>query len=66
MLPDLKEWRGSGDLDAIEDQWAASAMKLLAAQDHALDSADHTGFAALSLELNDAAIRVSELSAKAR
>jgi hypothetical protein len=62
MLPDLREWRANGDADAIEEQWADSARSLLAAQSKAADPNDEAAFSALCRELNEAAIRVADVS----
>lgn len=61
-LPDFRLWRGSGDLDAIEEEWGDSARELLAAQGLAVDPNGHAAFQALCRELNDTAIRVSEVA----
>jgi integrase len=61
-LPEFKEWRGDGDLDAIEEEWGGAARQLLTRTGKAIDPTDAQSFRMLCRELNDAAIRVSAVS----
>jgi len=61
-LGDFKEWRAEGDLEAITVRWGDSARDLLSSQGLLIDPTADDAFAALCRELNDAALRVSEIA----
>lgn len=61
-LEDFKAWRAEGDLEAIVARWGESARGLLSSQGLLVDPAAEDAFTDLCRELNDAALRVSEVS----
>lgn len=61
-LDDFRRWYAEADAEAAEEFWGNSARKLLDAQGLVLDKTDDDQFGRLCLELNEAALRVSEVS----
>ena len=61
-LDDFRRWYAEADAEAAEEFWGKSAHKLLEAQGLVLDKTDDDQFGSLCLELNEAALRVSEVS----
>jgi integrase len=65
LTDDFRQWRREQDFDAVEEQWGASAGRLLEGQGLLVDPLDRQGFRKLCMALNEAAIAAS-LEAKAR
>jgi integrase len=62
MLDDFRRWYAEGDADEAVEFWGKSAHQLLAAEGLLVDPANDDQFGRLCLELNEAAIRVSDVS----
>ena len=56
IADDFRQWRREQDFDAVEEQWGASAEKLLHALGFVVDPEDRQGYRKLCMALNEAAI----------
>jgi integrase len=61
-LDDFRRWYAEGDVEAAEEHWGKAARKLVSAQGLVVDPFDDAQWSRLCMELNEAALRVSEVS----
>lgn len=62
LLSDFRRWYAEADGEAAEDHWGKAANAILEAEGRILDPAAPEQFRKLCMELNEAALRVSEVS----
>ncbi|MCW2349816.1 tyrosine-type recombinase/integrase [Sphingobium sp. B12D2B] len=62
LLDDFRRWYAEADGEAVEEHWGKAANELLQSEGRILDPAAPHQFTKLCMELNAAALRVSEVS----